>query len=705
MDWIDVELAAAHLVVKRFPKEFEAYSFELPDRVDRSRIEPKAGAYIYRDLEFGLSRDEVVKLLMTDQLYQSTNITVRELIQNSLDALRYRKAIAMREEGYDWPGGKIVLVHALDKGGNEVLRCTDNGVGMTLDVIERFLTRAGRSYYRSYEFERERASFAEVGCDFDPCSQFGIGFMSCFMLGDHITIRTRRYFGPNQAPGKPLLIEINGLSGLLIIREDPGYQEFGTTVEITLRTKNQFFDEDDDLVRLVRTIDKYIRASEFPIEARCEIPDLESSVAISASVRNPVTELEKAGVGPLVVREQDLSVLGPDVRGYVRCSLLSDNDGLIALSTPTAQIVDPSLKLATGNDRMFQNDLHLCLDGIAVWGTGIPGTSVRSRMRSNRPMVGSHSVMLDVRGGLKPPITPARTMPDRPSLRWTKISTLLNTGIGMLWESLVTEISHSLSPDHFWRLVGYYQPWLPWMRLSIIWTKVVFPCKNDAGDLDYRLASSIRSVRPVPEKITGEWTVARFVAEDGSSISTIEKTQDGTFYHNSILEACIMSLVTVVERDNALVLELREPDDPEERWQKRTGGPRNVVTYPVPYAGPIRQYLSVQMPVRTVNAHHVLFAEASKAHFVEEPPLHQRFAATAVECLSHPQTHKLLNRSSDKVTKLMRKLGRLYTQVDWSTRTADLAPPYCIWISGSGLRSITHDDLLVWAQSKSIDTE
>ena len=207
MDWIDRELAAAQSICRSFPASVAHYTIDLPLSVDRSHIEAKDGAYIYSDLEFSLSRDEIVKLLMTDNLYGEPWLAVRELLQNALDALRHRKAVIWRDLGIDWAQGQIEMTHELDADGYEIVRCTENGIGMDRSIVERFLTRAGRSYYRSPEFEQERVSFRAAGVDFDPCAQFGIGFMSCFMLGDRVLIRTRRDLGPQHGRGEPLIVE------------------------------------------------------------------------------------------------------------------------------------------------------------------------------------------------------------------------------------------------------------------------------------------------------------------------------------------------------------------------------------------------------------------------------------------------------------------------------------------------------------------
>ena len=97
MDLIDDELEDAKILLDSIPVDPRNYYLKLPSSTDRSRIKPKDNAYVYYDLEFSLSRDEVVKLLMTDNLYDSPSLCVRELLQNSLDALRYKKALIKRD--------------------------------------------------------------------------------------------------------------------------------------------------------------------------------------------------------------------------------------------------------------------------------------------------------------------------------------------------------------------------------------------------------------------------------------------------------------------------------------------------------------------------------------------------------------------------------------------------------------------------------
>ncbi|SHG58006.1 Histidine kinase-, DNA gyrase B-, and HSP90-like ATPase [Flavobacterium frigidimaris] len=64
-----------------------------------------------------------------------------------------------------------------------IVRITDNGIGMDEYIIRNYLAVAGKSYYRSCDFQKE-------GLKMDPISRFGIGVLSCFMTADYIEIET-----------------------------------------------------------------------------------------------------------------------------------------------------------------------------------------------------------------------------------------------------------------------------------------------------------------------------------------------------------------------------------------------------------------------------------------------------------------------------------------------------------------------------------
>ena len=337
MDWVDKELSECQNLCRAFPAQFQHYKLLLPSSVDRSRIQPLNNDYIYHDLEVSLSRNEIVKLLMTDKLYNQPYICVRELLQNSLDALRYRKALFAYSDS-TWDKGHVEFLHTIDQDGYELIRCKDNGAGMDRDIVSRFFTKAGRSFYRSPEYERERINFRRKGIDYDPCSQFGIGFMSCFMLGDRIKIETRRDYGVGKAYGEPLVIEINGLGGLIIIRQGSSSQKIGTTVTITSRKKPSFLDKWTDKVMLTTVLKHFAVATEFPITGRCDIEELADSVEIPTTPSYLPTLIEKAQINDasFITIEQNFNELNNNLDGNIRESFLIDNSGLPAIKNQEA---------------------------------------------------------------------------------------------------------------------------------------------------------------------------------------------------------------------------------------------------------------------------------------------------------------------------------------------------------------------------------
>ena len=506
MDYIDGELTNIHSALRLFPTAVSKYALPLPEKVDRSRIQAKDGAYEYHDLEFTLSRDEIVKLLMTENLYSSPSLCVRELLQNSLDALRHRRALLKKDERVDWGQGRVLMEHLIDTSGREVLRCTDNGIGMDEEIVTRFLVRAGRSYYRSPEFELERASLAAADADFDPCARFGIGFMSCFMLGEQIKITTRRYYGTSKPPSRPIVVEIHGLSGLVVIRPGKPDQPIGTTVEITGRVKPTYLDEWSDKVNLLDVVDGYALGTEFPIEAKCYIPEIAGQLTVPVEIKKLTTSLEDRGLRQIRTYEQQFSVTDPRLRGTIRTSLLVDDGGKLAKSNSEAEWFQAE-KLGPGLRIRKEEKVHhfnyrenaVCLDGILVCGD--PGR-VREGERlgswATQVHLGIDLYILDVRGAIKPNLDPSRHPPDsfraREDETWLRLNSMADRAHGLLWEQILNDFSDLSTVETFWEYMIFHHVSPAKMRAEPIWSKLPFPCKQVNGSYDWKFLKEIREV-------------------------------------------------------------------------------------------------------------------------------------------------------------------------------------------------------------------
>jgi hypothetical protein len=223
------------------------------------QIKHREGGYLYHDMEFRLDRDAVVELLMGESLYGGPELALRELVQNALDAVHLRDqrnqlAVALKKAGgkekprqphEPWdgvePGVEVTWGFDTAKQRN-FIRVADNGVGMTVGTMRRFLTQIGKSYYKSDDFRAEQELMRRNGILCTAISQFGIGFLSVFMLADEVTIHTRPVgVTSDRAPSDesmqetarfPFRAEIHGPHGLLAFYPDETVRLPGTTVTI-----------------------------------------------------------------------------------------------------------------------------------------------------------------------------------------------------------------------------------------------------------------------------------------------------------------------------------------------------------------------------------------------------------------------------------------------------------------------------------------
>jgi hypothetical protein len=161
------------------------YLINIKDTVNIDGIKYDPDAFIPDDsLRFSLDQNRILELLMGVNLYKDKYLCLRELYQNSLDACRVMRGFNPTEEG------KIEFgIGSEVKNGKErrYVYCLDNGNGMDKEIIKNHFLKIGNSYYNSPSFRRQNINAKER---FNPVSQFGIGVLSCFMIGDIIDITT-----------------------------------------------------------------------------------------------------------------------------------------------------------------------------------------------------------------------------------------------------------------------------------------------------------------------------------------------------------------------------------------------------------------------------------------------------------------------------------------------------------------------------------
>ncbi|MCZ4120974.1 HSP90 family protein [Streptomyces sp. H39-S7] len=192
--------------------------------------------------------------LLSHHLYSSPRVYLRELLQNAVDAITARQALA--------PGAPArITVHA-----GEDLTVTDTGVGLSEADVHTFLATIGRSSKRGADGGIDGMELASARSDF--IGQFGIGLLACFVVADEITVVTRSAADPH-AP----VVEWRGTSdGRYTIRTLPAREmpEPGTRVRLVPRADAREWTRPDRVVALARHYGSLLKHEVTVIDGRGE---------------------------------------------------------------------------------------------------------------------------------------------------------------------------------------------------------------------------------------------------------------------------------------------------------------------------------------------------------------------------------------------------------------------------------------------------
>ncbi|KKM67944.1 hypothetical protein LCGC14_1466020, partial [marine sediment metagenome] len=215
------------------------HTWDVLPRVHRN-IRPKGDVYEYVNGAFRPNTQKLLELLSGVQLYGDSLVALRELIQNAFDAVTEQIAYQVLEAK---DRGTKVDVTALremslvdvqleKKGADHWLVCTDDGVGMTKEIITQHLLVSGNPRRHQVLALERRCRAAEFA--FNRAGQFGIGVLSYFMLADRVEIRTMRSDRPGDADPTGWYFESEGVGSFGELRKERGLTH-GTEVRLRLR--------------------------------------------------------------------------------------------------------------------------------------------------------------------------------------------------------------------------------------------------------------------------------------------------------------------------------------------------------------------------------------------------------------------------------------------------------------------------------------
>ena len=157
--------------------------------------------YLPEHASFEAADSDLLKLLIGPLYGNSPFVGVRELLQNSVDAVRELAdidkhspdlhCVSLGDRDRDAPD---VFIHLYqDSSGNGVLEVEDYGIGMDADTLRNYFLRAGASFRVSDIWRRlhEEGGVSRVL----RSGRFGIGALAAFLLGPRMSVLTRHVRG------------------------------------------------------------------------------------------------------------------------------------------------------------------------------------------------------------------------------------------------------------------------------------------------------------------------------------------------------------------------------------------------------------------------------------------------------------------------------------------------------------------------------
>ena len=118
-------------------------------------------------------------------LYSDKDIFLREIVANGVDAVtKHKKLVDMGEAKHE-DGEYYIKVYA-DEAAN-TLTVEDNGLGMTAEEVEKYITQIAFSGASDFLEKYEKTSGDGI------IGHFGLGFYSAYMVSENIEIYTKSY--------------------------------------------------------------------------------------------------------------------------------------------------------------------------------------------------------------------------------------------------------------------------------------------------------------------------------------------------------------------------------------------------------------------------------------------------------------------------------------------------------------------------------
>lgn len=177
-------MALAHKTIDMTEEWVKQYC-DIEENSEIKRLRIKADAFIrnlelpgvtYERLGIRMKKENIINLISSNATWSNdVGIPIRELLQNSVEACRYRNHLTPPSQGYN-PNISVIF----DREKHQVI-VSDNGCGMSRNVILNNFLTVGNS-------RSEEATYQSHG--YNSLARFGIGFWSVFTIAREAIIES-----------------------------------------------------------------------------------------------------------------------------------------------------------------------------------------------------------------------------------------------------------------------------------------------------------------------------------------------------------------------------------------------------------------------------------------------------------------------------------------------------------------------------------
>lgn len=170
-------------------------------------------------------------------LYSDKDIFLREIVANGVDAItKFKKLVGMGEAQED--DGEYCIKIAVDKKA-KTLTVEDNGIGMTEEEVEKYITQIAFSGASDFIKKYENAGGDGI------IGHFGLGFYSVYMVSENVEIFTKSY---KNSPAVHWESDGNAVYSI----EECDKKDRGTKIVLHISSDEKEFLNENNIINLVK---------------------------------------------------------------------------------------------------------------------------------------------------------------------------------------------------------------------------------------------------------------------------------------------------------------------------------------------------------------------------------------------------------------------------------------------------------------------